>query len=207
MNMLAVASPALKKLFECVGKPRIHDLPALLKPGGTGAVIVCNHVGWADGLWLGYAVYPRPLRHLAKQELFTTSLSKWIMEQGGSIAIDRTDPTPSSIKAAIDLLHRGEIMLVFPSGTRSKEAVTFKRGAATIALHAQVPIVPAYYQGPGHMSVAHLIGRPKVTVTFGDIIVTTGRPIDRPSATSITRQIEVEIAALQSASDARLQAA
>ena len=207
MNMLAVASPALKKLFECVGKPQIYDLPALLKPGGAGAVIVCNHVGWADGLWMGYAVHPRPLRHLAKQELFATSLSKWIMVQGGSIAIDRTGPSPSSIKAAIDLLHRGEIMLVFPSGTRNKVGASFKRGAATIALHAQVPIVPAYYEGPDHMSVTHLVGRPRVTVKFGDIIVTAGRPVDRSSATNLTRQIEDEIAALQSASDARPQAA
>lgn len=207
MNILAAASPALKRLFERVGKPRIHNLPDLLKPGGTGAVIVCNHTGWADGLWMGYAVYPRPLRHLSKQELFASSLTRWVMEQSGSIAIDRTDPSPSSIKTAIELLHRGEIMLVFPSGTRSKESGKFKRGAATIALHAQVPIVPAYYDGPEHMRVAHLIGRPHVNVTFGDIIATAGRPIDRHSATLITRQIEDEIEALKSAFDGRLHAA
>ena len=206
MNILAAASPALMKLFERVGKPRIHNLPDLLKPGGTGAVIVCNHVGWADGLWMGYAVYPRPLRFLSKQELFASSMSKWVMEQGGSIAIDRTDPSPSSIRAAIDLLHRGEIMLVFPSGTRSNESGTFKRGAATIALRAQVPIVPAYYEGPEKMRVGHLIGRPQINVTFGDIIATAGRPIDRYSAKIITRLMQDEIQALRSTADARLLA-
>ena len=47
------------------------------------------------------------------------------------------------------------IILIFPSGTRSEENIAFKRGAATIALHARVPLVPAFFQGPKQMQVAH----------------------------------------------------
>jgi 1-acyl-sn-glycerol-3-phosphate acyltransferase len=129
------------------------------------------------------------------------------MEQGGSIPINRSDPSPSSIRAAIELLLRGEIILIFPGGTRSSAGTAFKRGAASIALHAQVPIVPAYYDGPKQMQVAHLVGRPSVKVTFGVPIATAGRPIDRHSTTLITRQIEDEVEALKSASDRQLQAA
>ena len=207
MKILAAASPALKLLFERVGKPQIHNLPDLLRPGGGGAVIVCNHIGWADGLWMGYAVYPRPLRYLSKQELFASPLSRWVLEQGGSIPIDRSDPTPRSIRSAIELLHRGEIMLIFPSGTRGKEIAAFKRGAATIALHAQVPIVPACYEGPEQMHIAHLIGRPRVNVTFGEAIQTAGRPADRDTATAITRQIQDQVEDLATASNTRLLAA
>jgi len=75
MNVLTVVSPGLKVLFERVGKPEVINRPDFFRLGGTGAVIACNHVGWADSLWLAYAVYPRQLRYMSKQELFGPSLS------------------------------------------------------------------------------------------------------------------------------------
>ncbi len=50
MNVLAVISPGLKVLFERVGKPEVINRPDFFRLGGTGAVIACNHVGWADSL-------------------------------------------------------------------------------------------------------------------------------------------------------------
>src|SRR5664280_3812330 len=50
MNVLAVISPGLKVLFERVGKPEVVNRPDLFRFGGAGAVIACNHVGWADSL-------------------------------------------------------------------------------------------------------------------------------------------------------------
>ena len=121
MNVLAVIWPGLKVLFERVGKPEIVNRPNLFRSGGAGAVIACNHVGWADSLWMAYAVYPRQLRYMSKEELFNSTLSRWVLTHGGSLPIDRADPSPSSIKTAVDMLQHGEIILIFPSGTRSEE--------------------------------------------------------------------------------------
>lgn len=206
MKILAVASPAIKLLFERIGKPEIHNYPELLRPGGPGAVIVCNHAGWADGLWMSYAVYPRPLRHMSKRELFTSPLTKWLLAQGGSIPIDRGDPAPSSIKSAVELIQNGELLLIFPAGTRQDNAV-FKRGAATIALHAQAPIVPALYEGPKHMHVTHLLGRPRISVTFGAAIPTTGMSIERSTAFALTERLKASIDRLRTVADAQSQAA
>jgi 1-acyl-sn-glycerol-3-phosphate acyltransferase len=103
MNVLGVISPGLKVLFERVGKPEVVNRPDLIRFGGTGAVIACNHVGWADSLWMAYAVYPRQLRYMSKEELFGSTLSRWVLTHGGSVPIDRADPSPSSIKTARDL--------------------------------------------------------------------------------------------------------
>lgn len=116
MNVLAVISPGLKVLFERVGKPEVINRRDFFRFGGTGAVIACNHVGWAESRWMAYAVYPRQLRYISKQELFGSPLSRWVLEHGGSAPIDRADPSPSSIKNAVDILRRGEIILIFPSG-------------------------------------------------------------------------------------------
>ena len=52
MNVLAVFSPGLKVLFERVGKPEVVNGPDFFRFGGAGAVIACNHFGWADSLWM-----------------------------------------------------------------------------------------------------------------------------------------------------------
>lgn len=191
MNMAVIASPAIKLLLERLGKPEVHNQPDVLR-GGGGAVIVCNHAGWADSLWMSYAVYPRRLRHMSKRELFSSPVASWFLEQAGSIPIDRADLAPSSIKSAVDVLDDGQLLLIFPAGTRQQN-VLFKRGAATIALHAQVPIIPAFYDGPKTLHFTHLFGRPRIDVTFGKIIATSGMPADRSTARALTEKLQNSI--------------
>jgi len=207
MSMLTVVSPGLKALFERIGKPEIINQPEVLRLGGRGAVIACNHIGWADSLWVAYAVYPRQLRYMSKEELFSSLLTRWVLQHGGSIPIDRADPSPSSIKTAIGILRRGEIMLIFPSGTRGGEHAAFKRGAATVALHARVPLVPAYYQGPKDMHIAHIMHRPRIRVTFGAPIPTTSLPLGKETTAVLTRQLQAAIGELRSVANSDLAAA
>ena len=207
MNVLTAISPGLKVLFERVGKPEIINRPDLFRSGGAGAVIACNHVGWADSLWMAYAVYPRQLRYMSKKELFNSTLSRWILTHGGSLSIDRADPSPSSIKTAVNMLQHGEMILIFPSGTRSEEQISFKRGAATIALHARVPLVPAYFQGPKQMQLAHLLHRPPIRVTFGSPIQTAELPLGKATTIDLTRQLQLAIEELRSMEVSILSAA
>jgi len=207
MSVLTVVSPGLKVLFDRIGKPEIINEPEVLRLGGTGAVIACNHVGWADSLWVAYAVYPRQLRYMSKEELFSSPLTRWVLQHGGSIPIDRAEPSPSSIKTAIDILRRGEIILIFPSGTRSGENAAFKRGAATVALHARVPLVPTFYQGPRHMHIAHVIHRPRIRVTFGTPIPTRLLPLGKKTTAVLTRQLQAAIGELRSIANSDLSAA
>jgi len=207
MSVLTVISPGLKVLFERVGRPEVINRPDFFRFDGTGAVIACNHVGWADSLWMAYAVYPRQLRYMSKQELFGSTLSRWVLEHGGSVPIDRADPSPSSIKTAVDILKHGEILLMFPSGTRSEENIAFKRGAATVALHARVPLVPAFFQGPKQMQVAHLLLRPPIRVTFGSPIPTAKLPIGKTTAIDLTGQLQAAIGELRSVANSQLFAA
>ena len=118
MSLLTVLSPGLRLLFDRVGKPEIIRRPPVLQFGGAGAIIACNHTGWADSLWMAYAVYPRQLRYLSKEELFGSPLTKWVLQQGGSIPIDRADPSPSSIKTAGRSAPLESSLLSFPCAAR-----------------------------------------------------------------------------------------
>lgn len=207
MKMLAIVSPGLKVLFERFGKPEVINKPDVLRPGGTGAVIACNHVGWSDSLWIAYAVYPRRLRYMSKRELFNSTLAKWVLEHVGSVPIDRANPAPTSIKIAVGIAERGDIILMFPSGTRGGANLPLKRGAATVALHARVPLVPVFYQGPKQMKFTHLVRRPQIRVTFGRPISTVDMPIGKQTASTLTRQLQAEIHQLESATNSQFCAA
>ena len=119
------------------------------------------------------------------------------LQHGGSVPIDRANPSPSSIKTAVDVLRRGEMILIHPSGTRTEENVAFKRGAATIALLARVPLVPAFFQGPRQIQVAHLMHRPSIQVTFGSPIPTAGLPLGKGTTINLTRQLQIAIGQLR----------
>lgn len=199
MSVLAIASPVLKALFQRVGQAEVRNRPDILRidGGGGGAVIACNHVGWADSLWIAYAVYPRRLRYMSKSELFASPLANWVLHNGGSIPINRAEPSVSSIKHAIRIVQSGEVLLIFPAGSRGKDCDAFQRGAATIALHAGVPLLPAFYDGPKSMQFGHLMHRPKVRITFGTPIATASLSPGRSTTLALTRQLQVAIADLK----------
>lgn len=188
----------LKALMSLLGKVKVtggHNLD-----GPIGKVVVCNHVGWADPLWLGYAAYPHVLHQMAKKELFGSPIVAWFVRSGGGFAVDRGRPTPATIRHSIALVERGELVLIFPAGTRSQEEADTKRGAATIALRARAQIVPAFFDGPDRMHVSHLWRRPTIRVTFGAPIATASiGASDKASALRLTAELDAAMKVLRSA--------
>jgi 1-acyl-sn-glycerol-3-phosphate acyltransferase len=184
MSVLTVVSPGLKVLFECIGKPEIINQPEVLRLGGMGAVIACNHLGWADSLWMAYAVYPRQLRYMSKEELFSSLLTNGYCN------------TEVPFRSTARNLRQ----------VRSRPRLAFC-GAATVALHARVPLVPAFYQGPKHMHIAHIMRRPRIRVMFGAPIPTTLLPLGKETTAVLTRQLQVAIGELRSMVNSDLCAA
>ena len=172
----------------------LHNLDA-----APGLVVVCNHVGWADPLWVGYAAFPRLLHQMAKKELFDMPGVAWFVRSGGGFPVDRGRPTPATIKHAIGLVAGGQRLLIFPAGTRGQEDADSKRGAATIALRAGVPIVPASYQGPEALRLSHLVRRPAIRVVFGaPIAPPADGASDKATALRITAQLDEAMRAIRS---------
>lgn len=163
-----------------------------------GQIVVSNHIGWADPLWMGYAVYPIFLRQMAKRELFVHPLMRWLVRSGGGFPVDRNHTSPATIKQTIAILANGGKVLIFPEGTRSSGASGVKRGAATIALHAKVNIVPAYYEGPKKISAKDFFCRPRIRIAFGaPITVPHIEVVDKASALDLTHEIDAALKALR----------
>lgn len=117
-------------------------------PRSGGALLVSNHQSHLDPPILG-AGSPRQMSYLARTTLFHFSPFGWLLQSVGGIPIDRNGSALAGIRATLQALQQGEMVLVFPEGTRSRDGNLgiFKPGLALVARRANVPIVPAAVDG------------------------------------------------------------
>ncbi len=137
-----------------------------------GFVLAANHTSNFDPWPLGIPFLPkRQLRFMAKAELFNPILAP-ILRAGGAFTVRRGEGDVDAMRTAAELAREGEIVVMFPEGTRQKKGLRKKRearphtGAARIALTAGVPLVPAAIGGTDRLS------------RLGPLSVAYGEPID-----------------------------
>ncbi len=131
-------------------------------------VLVSPHTSWLEILYLGVTIKPIKIHFMAKEELFHNKLFGKVLRGLKAFPVNRTNPGPSALKVPVKLLKDGNVLGIFPSGTRKNTHNQLKRGAVTIAKMAKVPIVPAYYDGP--QNVKDWFKRHKVTIRYGEPI-------------------------------------
>jgi 1-acyl-sn-glycerol-3-phosphate acyltransferase len=118
-----------------------------------GFVLAANHVSNLDPWPLGLPLWPkRQLRFMAKSELFNPVL-KPILLGGGAFPVRRGEGDREALRRAVEFVRDGEIVVMFPEGTRREKGLRKKfearphTGAARIALIADAPLVPAAIKG------------------------------------------------------------
>jgi 1-acyl-sn-glycerol-3-phosphate acyltransferase len=143
----------VRRLFRFKSKGEEH------LPRDGGFVLSANHMSNLDPWPLGIPLYPeRQLRFMAKVEMYKPPL-KWILEPAGAFPVRRGMGDEEAIERAIELAKAGEVVAIFPEGTRRNKGRIKKKhqarphaGAARVALIAGVPLVPAAIGGTERLS-------------------------------------------------------
>jgi 1-acyl-sn-glycerol-3-phosphate acyltransferase len=110
-----------------------------------GAVLVVgNHVGTLEPPLTGVHIPRRDVYYMAKSELFKNRLMGWLFERSHTFAVVRESADRAALRRALDILHKGHVLLVYPEGTRSWEGGVGEphAGAGFIAKHSKALIVP-----------------------------------------------------------------
>ena len=161
----AISWPFVKGLYRL----RTRGLEHLPK---GGFVLAANHTSNFDPWPLGIPFLPRrQLRFMAKSELFNPLLGP-IIRAGGAFKVRRGEGDVEAMRTAADLVRSGEIVVMFPEGTRRRKGLRKRHearphtGAARIAMMAGVPLVPAAISGTDRLS------------RLGPLRVAFGQPID-----------------------------
>ncbi len=138
----------------------------------TGPVLlVSNHASYVDpslvgvsaGRWVGF---------LAQSGLGKFPPLRWWLGQVGVTLIDRTAPSKDAMRLVADCLRAGEVVGIFPEGTRSADGsvAPFRTGVEFLVRRTGAPVVPVGIDGSFRaMPRGAWLPRPrKVIVRFGE---------------------------------------
>lgn len=119
----------------------------------TGALIIAgNHLSNADPPAIGaFAGLVRDSRFMAKKELFEIPVVGWFFRHCGYISVDRkrTIGDFGALEGAIKALQKGESIVMFPEGTRSKNGKPQKpkSGIGFLVYKTSAPVLPVKIEG------------------------------------------------------------
>lgn len=141
----------------------------------TGPVLICpNHQSHLDPMILG-CLSPRRMNFLAKKQLFRFPPLRWLISTLDSIPIDREGMSAGAIKECLKRMRRGEMLLMFPEGTRTPdgEMKTTLPGFVALVKRTGATVLPVGIDGawdvwPRHRSFP--LPGPKVRVFIGEPI-------------------------------------
>jgi 1-acyl-sn-glycerol-3-phosphate acyltransferase len=184
-------------------RPKVEGLEHL--PATGGAILAGNHLSVADEIFLG-SVVPRHLAFWAKAEYFTgTGIKGFITKQIGAglgaIRVERAGGRAAlaAFDGAIPVLKAGDLVAVYPEGTRSPDGRLYRgrTGAARLAVAAGVPLIPVGVLGTDKVQPIGArvpkLGAGPVTIRIGKPIDTAGRSDDRSSLRELTDELMNEI--------------
>lgn len=139
-----------------------------------GLLVLANHISDADPPAVGHAL-PRAAYFMAKSELFKIPILGPLIRAYHAFPVNRGAPDRSAIRKTVDLLQKGEAVIMFPEGECSEtgELLPILPGAALIIRTAGVKAICAGVRGTARiLPYGKLIPRP----AFGGVSVTFGEP-------------------------------
>jgi len=151
-------------------------------PKNGALIIASNHRSFMDP-WVIGMMLRRPVYYVAKSELFHHRLIAWLLSSLGAFPVDRGNGDRDAMDAAKRILERGDVVVIFPEGTRTRPGALGvpKRGVGRLALETGAPIVPVTLIGTEAIRNGWRIRPHKVRIR-------AGRPlrfpqVDAPSPT------------------------
>lgn len=176
--------PLARKLY----RVELHGVESI--PARGGVILVANHESLFDP-WLLALATPRPVRYMAKSELWRYGPVGRALEAFGAFPVERGAGDATAISMAADLLRRGEVLGIFPQGTSKQlESRPFHRGAARLALATGAPIVPVRLVGTRGFPKP---GRPPARVIVGEPISVEPAKPTLVAAKELTKRVERQL--------------
>jgi 1-acyl-sn-glycerol-3-phosphate acyltransferase len=157
-----------RALATVLGRARVHNLDRL--PAEGPVLVAANHSSYLDPVFVG-CVITRPTRYMAKDALFRGPLGV-LLPALGAFPVKRGKTDPGAIRTAMRVLKDGQVLVLFPEGTRGEgeDLLDAQKGVGFLATRMGATVVPCYLDG-----VSEVLGRGQrwfrrrqVEIVFGE---------------------------------------
>ena len=157
-------------------------------PENCGFIVSSNHTASFDPVMLILSV-PRRIHFMAKKEVFKTPILGKLADKVGMFPVNRGSVDTKAIKTALGYINNGEVVGVFPQGTRmpnvDPKQTKAKEGVAMIAYHTKCPVLPAFIKTKNRKlkpfsKTTVIIGKP---ITLEELGIINGTPSEYKRAT------------------------
>jgi 1-acyl-sn-glycerol-3-phosphate acyltransferase len=158
-------------------------------------IIACNHVSFLDPPIVGICA-GREIHFLAKIGLFETSkMFARLIRAYNAIPISGVQ----GLRTAIKLLRKGEAVVIFPEGTRSRKGhmLPFNPGVSYLALHLRVPVIPVFITNSNKRFAALMLRLNTLRITFGEPISPRDYKNNRTDMVRFANRLQEEIIKLR----------
>jgi 1-acyl-sn-glycerol-3-phosphate acyltransferase len=138
----------IRAIVEIVLLGHIHVTGRENFPKRGGVLVISNHIATADPPLQG-VLLPRPLNFMAKVEWFKNPVIGYLASSFRCFPVVRHTADRRALKRALELLAAGEVVCIYPEGTRALDARLHRAeaGAGFLARHSGAPIVPVAIWG------------------------------------------------------------
>ncbi len=154
-------------------------------------IMAVNHINFMEIPVMYTHLVPRPMTGFVKAESFDRTAYGWLFKMWNGIPVQRGEADMSAMRAGIEVLRVGKILVIAPEGTRTGDGrlIEGHPGIVIVALKARVPILPVVYYG--HEELWHNVKRLRRT----DFHVRVGRPfyLD-PGGARVTKAVRRQMA-------------
>lgn len=168
--------------FEVVGRENV--------PLEGPVIIASNHLNNADPPVVSLAL-PRYPMFMAKREMITWPILGAAFRIFGAFPVRRGGADLSAIRTAAEVVNDGNMLVMFPEGTRSRTGGLTKGhpGTALIALRTGAPIIPIAVTGTEQITWPWVFIKPR---SIKHIKITLGEPFTLPPVEKINSEAATE---------------
>lgn len=161
-----------------------------------GPVILApNHVSFLDPPVVG-ATACREIYFLAKADLFRSSkFFAWLISTYNAISLEGT----SGVRRAIRILKKGNAVVIFPEGTRSRKKVMlpFHEGVGYLSINFGIPVIPVYITNSNKRFISLMLRINQLKIKFGNVICPHGYKKTRKDFARFATRIRDEVLRLK----------
>jgi len=142
----AACQQVARVLFVTLFGIRLYHRQRLPREGGV--LVVSNHQSYLDPILVAVGM-GRPFHPMARESLFRFAPFRWVIRSLNAFPVRRASADLGAIREALRRLKKGEVVLVFPEGTRTRDGSIgrLQEGPVVMAARAGVPIVPMVIDG------------------------------------------------------------